>query len=121
MNNKIIIVAGDPNSINSEIIYKAWKKIDNKIKKRLYLIANYNLICKQYRKLDYKVNIIKINDIKDNIISTDLKIIDIPINFKNPFKVSFSESSKYVIKSLNLAHSLAMNKAIKAIINCPIN
>ena len=27
MNNKIIIVAGDPNSINSEIIYKAWKKI----------------------------------------------------------------------------------------------
>ena len=43
MNNKIIIVAGDPNSINSEIIYKAWKKIDNKIKKRLYLIAIYNL------------------------------------------------------------------------------
>ncbi|MBD1172202.1 4-hydroxythreonine-4-phosphate dehydrogenase PdxA [Pelagibacterales bacterium SAG-MED05] len=121
MNNKIIIVAGDPNSINSEIIYKAWKKIDNKIKKRLYLIANYNLICKQYRKLDYKINIIKINDIKDNIVSTVLKIIDIPINFKNPFKVSFSASSKYVIKSLNLAHSLAIKKEIKAIINCPVN
>ena len=40
MSNKIIIIAGDPNSINSEIIYKTWKKIDNKIKKKLYLIAN---------------------------------------------------------------------------------
>ena len=73
MNNKIIIVAGDPNSINSEIIYKTWKKIDNKIKKKLYLIANYNLICKQYRKLKYKTNIIKINNIEDNIISSNLK------------------------------------------------
>ena len=121
MNNKIIIVAGDPNSINSEIIYKTWKKIDNKIKKKLYLIANYNLICKQYRKLKYKTNIIKINNIEDNIISSNLKIIDIPINFKNPFKVSFKASSKYVLKSLNLAHTLAKNKKVKGIINCPIN
>ena len=121
MSNKIIIVAGDPNSINSEIIYKSWKKINNKIKKRLYLIANYNLICKQYRKLNYKINIMKIDNIEDNIISTNLKIIDIPINFKNPFKVSFKVSSKYVLKSLNLAHSLAKNKRVKAIINCPID
>ena len=121
MNNKIIIVAGDPNSINSEIIYKAWKKIDSKIKKKLYLIANYNLICKQYRKLKYKTNVIKINNIEDNIISSNLKIIDIPINFKNPFKVSFKASSKYVLKSLNLAHTLAKNKKVKGIINCPIN
>lgn len=121
MNNKIIIIAGDPNSINSEIIYKAWKKIDNNIKKRLYLIANYDLLNKQYKKLKYKINIIRIKDIRDNIISTNLKIIDIPINFKNPFKVSFNTSSKYVLKSLDLAHFLAKNKRVKAIINCPIN
>ena len=121
MNNKIIIVAGDPNSINSEIIYKAWKKIDNKIKKRLYLIANYDLFNKQYRKLKYKINIIKINDIRNNIISTNLKIIDIPVNFNNPFKVSFNSSSKYVLKSLDLAHYLAKNNRVKAIINCPVN
>ena len=121
MNNKIIIIAGDPNSINSEIIYKAWKKIDSKIKKKLYLIANYNLISKQYRKLKYKTNIIKINNIEDNIISSNLKIIDIPISFENPFKVSFKASSKYVLKSLNLAHTLAKNKKVKGIINCPIN
>ena len=121
MNNKIIIIAGDPNSINSEIIYKAWKKIDNKIKKRLYLIANYDLLNEQYKKLKYKINIIRIKDIRDNIISTNLKIIDIPINFKNPFKVSFNASSKYVLKSLDLAHYLVKNNRAKAIINCPIN
>lgn len=27
MKNKIILIAGDPNSINSEIIYKSFKKI----------------------------------------------------------------------------------------------
>ena len=121
MSNKIIIIAGDPNSINSEIIYKVWKKINKKIKRKLYLIANYNLICKQFRKLNYKINAIKINDIEDNIVSTNLKIIDIPINFKNPFKVNFKASSKYVLKSLNLAHSLAKKKNVKAIINCPID
>ena len=121
MSNKIIIVAGDPNSINSEIIYKAFKKIDSKTKKRLYLIGSFDLICKQFKKLRYKSKIIKIKNIEDNIISTKLKIIDIPINFKNPFKINFKTSSKYVLKSLNLAHSLAERKKVKGIINCPID
>ena len=30
---KIILVTGDPNSINSEIIFKCWKNLSNKIKK----------------------------------------------------------------------------------------
>ena len=110
MSNKIIIVAGDPNSVNSEIIFKAWKKINNKIKKRIYLIANYNLIYKQYKKLRYKIKLIKIDNIEDSIISTNIKVLDIPINFKNPFKVNIKESSKYVVQSLNLAHSLAKKK-----------
>ncbi len=121
MSNKILIIGGDPNSINSEIIYKAWKKIDKKLKKRTYLICNYNLICRQYKKLGYKKNFVKINKIDDNILSTNLKVIDIPLNFKNPFKVSFNESSKYVLKSLNLAHKLAKNREVKAIVNCPID
>ena len=33
MKNKILIVGGDPNSINSEIIYKSWKKSNSAIKK----------------------------------------------------------------------------------------
>ena len=41
---KIILLSGDPNSINSELIYKSWKKIPISLKKRIYLITNYNLI-----------------------------------------------------------------------------
>ena len=41
---KIIIIAGDPNSINSEIIFKVWKRLSKSTKKRIFLIANHNLI-----------------------------------------------------------------------------
>ena len=34
MKNKILILAGDPISINSEIIYKSWKKLSTKEKKK---------------------------------------------------------------------------------------
>ena len=41
MKNKIIIVGGDPNSINSEIIFKSLKKINKSIKKKIYLIIKF--------------------------------------------------------------------------------
>ena len=53
MKKKIIIVSGDPNSINSEIIFKCWKKI-NKGLKKIYFISNYSLMKKQFKKLNYK-------------------------------------------------------------------
>ena len=34
-NKKIIIIGGDPNSINSELIYKSWKKINKSLKNKL--------------------------------------------------------------------------------------
>ena len=52
MKKKIIIVAGDPISINSEIIFKSWKKIDNSLKKKIVVIANFKLIEKQFKKID---------------------------------------------------------------------
>ena len=79
------------------------------------------LIYKQFKKLGYNINLIKIKNLEDKIVSNYLKIIDIPINFKILFKVNFKASSKYVLKSLNLAHNLANKKKVKAVINCPIN
>ena len=38
MKNKILMVSGDPESINSEIIFKTWKKIPNILRKNLYNI-----------------------------------------------------------------------------------
>ena len=110
MTNKIIIVAGDPNSINSEIINKTWKKINKKIKKKIYLIANYELILQQFKKLHIKTKIVKVDKIDANINQDDLKIINVPLKFKNPFNVSSDLSSKYVLLSLNLAHDLAEKK-----------
>ena len=62
----------------------------------------------------------KIKNINENNKSKGLKIIDININFKNPFKISKS-SANFVIKSLNLAHKLALDKSVKGFINCAID
>ena len=37
MSKKIIIISGDPNSVNSEIIYKVWKKLNKNLKKRKFI------------------------------------------------------------------------------------
>ena len=37
MNKKIVVFTGDPNSINSELIYKCWKKLNNNTKKEFIL------------------------------------------------------------------------------------
>ena len=121
MNKKIIIVGGDPNSINSEIIYKTWKKLSYQTKKNIYLIANFDLINLQLKKLKYNLNLVKTENLKDNNNFNSLKVIDIPLRFKNIFKVSVNQSSGYLIKSLNLAHKLAITNKVKGIINCPIN
>ena len=121
MKKKIIIVAGDPNSINCEIISKTWRAVNTSIKRKIYLIGNFNLINKQFKKLKRKVSIIKVKQLEDNSSPNKLKIIDIPLNFKNPFKVSLQDSTKYIIESFNLAHKLAKNKKVKGLINCPID
>ena len=121
MKNKIIIVAGDPNSINSEIISKTWKKINPSLKKRLFLIANFNLIKKQFKKIKSKTPIHMIKELNETSNTKKLKIIDMPLSFENPFNVSLLHSRKYIIKCLNLAHRLSQNKDVKGLINCPIN
>ena len=121
MKKKIIIVAGDPNSINCEIISKTWRVVNTSIKRKIYLIGNFNLINKQFNKLKRKVSIIKVKQLEDNTSPNKLKIIDIPLNFKNPFKVSLQNSTKYITESFNLAHKLAQNKKVKGLINCPID
>ena len=121
MSKKIIIVAGDPNSINSEIICKTWKKINSGLRKKIYLIANFKLILNQFKKINANIQIIKVNNINDAPVSKKLKIIDIPLNFKNPFDVSLLNTKKYIIKSFNLAHNLSKDKFVKGLINCPIN
>ena len=118
---KIIIVGGDPNSINSEIIFKCWKKLNQSLRERIYLISNYNLIKQQLQKLNYPSKILRVNNINENLKSDKLKIIDVNVNFKNPFKVSKISSSKFVLRSLDLAHNILINNEAQAMVNCAID
>jgi len=121
MKNKILILAGDPNSINSEIISKVWTKTNISIKNRLYLIANYNLINKQLKNIKSRISIVKVKKLNEKLQTNKLKVIDIPLKFENPFNVPLKNSKQYIIRSLNLAHKLAEKKEIKGFINCPID
>ena len=121
MKNKIIILTADPNSINSEIIFKTWKRLKKTEKKNIFLIGNYELIRKQFKKLKVKLKLLKLENFIEQNSYNCLKIIDVPLSFKDPFKVPLHESSRYLVKSLKLANKLANGKYVKGIINCPID
>tara|TARA_B100000575_G_C23086492_1_gene626182 strand:+ start:532 stop:1497 length:966 start_codon:yes stop_codon:yes gene_type:complete len=121
MRKKIIIISGDPNSVNSELIFKCWKNLKNQTKKNIYLISNYDLLKHQFKKLNYSIKIQKVKNITDKYQSNNLKILSLKLNFDNPFNVSKKSASKFILNSLNYAHQLALNKDVKGIINCPIN
>tara|TARA_B100001057_G_C22842107_1_gene947486 strand:- start:305 stop:1267 length:963 start_codon:yes stop_codon:yes gene_type:complete len=118
---KILIVSGDPNSINSEIIFKSWKKINNSLKKQIYFISNFKLINSQFKKFGYKTKIENVKNIEENANSNGMKIINVDINFKDPFNVPLVSSRRFIIRSLNLGHKLSLNENVLGIINCSIN
>jgi 4-hydroxythreonine-4-phosphate dehydrogenase len=121
MKEKILIVGGEPISINSEIIYKSWKKINKKLKKKIYLITNYKLFTKQLKSLNYKIKVKEVENINQNENDESLKIINVNLNFKNMSFLKDKYVRKFVNQSLNLAHNLGIKKDILGIINCPIN
>ena len=108
----ICIVAGEPNSINSEIIAKSWLKLKIADRKKLIIIGNYNLIKLQLKKLKYKIDLEKTN-ILNQTKKNKLRIYDISFE-KNKL-------SKYIKDSLNKAHELAIKRKIKGFINCAID
>ena len=64
MKNKIILVAGDPNSINSEIIFKCWQKLSKQLKKIFLLFQIIHLLNDQFKKkLNYKIDLKKVKNI----------------------------------------------------------
>ena len=67
MKKKILLLSGDPNSINSELIFKTWKKLNKTTRKKIYLISNFSLMKAQFKKLRYPIKIIKINNLDDEI------------------------------------------------------
>ena len=121
MKNLIGIVAGDPESINSEILAKAWKKKRNFKNVNIFVIGNYNLIKSQFKVMKIKIDLKKFKSFQNNNFKKKLMVYDIPLIFKNPFKIKKKSKSKYVIRSFNTALKFIKSKKIKGLINCPIN
>ena len=82
MKKKIIIISGDPNSINSELIYKCWKKISKSLRNQIILISNFELLKKQFKKLNYAISLTQVKDINDFEKTNKLKVLNINLNFK---------------------------------------
>ena len=123
-NKKIIILGGDPNSINSEIIYKSWKSLNNNIRKKIFIIANHELLKKQFKKLNYSIKVKKIENLEKCDYQSEknsLKVLDVYLKFKDPYKIKKKIASRYVKKCLDLGHKLALNNKIAGLINCAIN
>ena len=78
-NKYIILVAGDPNSINTEIIFKSWSKCKDSIKKKIVIVGSFDLIKKQLKKLNYNIKISQIKSLNDphkqNILKIQLCLI----------------------------------------------
>ena len=121
MKNFIGIIAGEPNSINSEIIGKMWKKRSDFKNLNVFIIGNYTLIKNQLKTLKIKIKLKKITKIQKQNFKKELLILNVPLKFKEPFNVNKKIKTKYVIDSLNLGIKMAYKKKILGFINCPIN
>ena len=71
---KIILISGDPNSINSELIYKSLKEISKKVKRKN--ISNFKFKFDEIstKKINYKLNLSIVKNINEEIKNDDIKL-----------------------------------------------
>tara|TARA_Y100000590_G_scaffold469679_1_gene659059 strand:+ start:5595 stop:6566 length:972 start_codon:yes stop_codon:yes gene_type:complete len=123
MSKPIAIIAGEPNSISSEIIFKSWKLRKNYTHKHLFVIGSYKLLNLQKKKLNSQIKIkiinnnFKISDLKDSA----LPVYNIEYNQKRAFEKISNKSNKYIFKCFETAIGLFKKKKIFGFINCPIS
>ena len=123
MTKTIAIIAGEPNSISSEIIFKNWKLNKNKFNKKFFIIGSLALLETQKKKLNYKIKFKKINN---NFKSSDFSPNEMPIyNVNYQQKKAFEEisvkSNQYIIKCFDEAIKFIKKNKVLGIINCPIS
>jgi len=123
MKKPIAIIAGEPNSISSEIIFKSWKSKKKYKHKPFFIIGSVQLLNLQMKKLKYDIKInkidktFKINDLSKN----QLNVCNVEYTQKKPFENISSKSNKYILECFNLASKFANKKKILGFINCPVS
>ena len=118
----IAIVAGEPNSISSEIIFKTWKLRKKFRHKPILIIGNVNLLKAQNKKLKYTTRIKELdNNFKiDDLNTNHLPVYNVKYFQKKPFKKISNKSNDYIFKCFNIATNLIKTKKICGFINCPV-
>jgi len=122
INEPIIIVAGEPNSIFLEIFFKSIKT--QKYKSPLILIVSKKLLKQQMKKLGFffEINTIdknfsefkKLNNAKINLINIEYK-------FNNCFEKISNKSSNYIKKSFKIALKIIQQNKFSKFVNGPVS
>ena len=103
MNYKpIILVAGEPNSIFFEILFKVLKT--KRIKSPLILIASHKILLLQMKELKFKKNI-KLLDFK--------KINDYKLNNNSINLINVNYSQKKLLKKLVINQIITLGNVLK--------
>lgn len=123
MTKPIAIIAGEPNSISSEIIFKIWKLKKKYKHKPLFIIGSIKLLNLQKKKLKYQI---KIKDIGDNFKINDLKgnhlpVYNIEYSQKKFFDKISNKSNKYIFNCFETAIQFIKKKKIIGFVNCPVS
>ena len=123
MNKPIAIIAGEPNSIASEIIFKSFKLKKKYKHKPFIVIGSAKLLNLQKKKLKFNIIIKKIdnNFNKQDSNSNELLVYDVKYNQKKAFQKISNISAAYIFQCFDIAIKLMKNKKILGIINCPIS
>ena len=118
----ILIVAGEPNSIFSEIFFKSIRY--KKYKSPIIIIASKKLIELQMRELNVnkKIRLIDFLNIeKYNFDNRKINLIDVNFDQKKPFKRISNKSNTYIEKSFEIAIQILNKKITNKFINGPIS
>jgi 4-hydroxythreonine-4-phosphate dehydrogenase len=121
-NKPIIIVAGEPFSVFSEIFLKSIKK--NLHKKPIILIISKNLFIKQMQKLNLKcqINLIDKNNFNlKKLTKKKINIINVHFKFKKTFDKITDKSNSYIDECFRVALKLLKKGFFSGLINGPIS
>ena len=118
MKRCIAIILGEPNSISSEIIFKAWKDKRKYKHKPFFIIGNKNLLEKQKQKLRFKLKIKEIskNFTRKELFGNYLPVYDVKYNQTKPFQKISKKSNKFIFSCFNVCLDFLKEKKLKVLL-----
>ncbi len=118
----IILIAGEPNSIFFEILFKVFKT--KRFKSPLILIASYRILSLQMKKLNFKkkIKFLSLKEINNYKLNNNLiNLINVDYNQKKAFEKISNKSNNYIKRCFEIAIILIKSDFTNKIINGPIS